>query len=104
MQINITFRHTEPTASLKTYIGEKLQKVKKYLQEPVEAHVVFSTEKFRHTIEITITAGNGTAIHGIESMEDIYAAVDKALDKIDRQIKKHMDKAKRPKRRQARSA
>jgi putative sigma-54 modulation protein len=100
MQINITFRHMEPTPSLKDYIGEKLQKVKRYLREPVEAHVIFSTEKFRHTIEVNITAGHGTAIHGIESMEDIHAAIDSVLDKIERQIKKQMDKTKRPKRRQ----
>jgi putative sigma-54 modulation protein len=104
MQINITFRHMEPTPSLKAYIGEKLHKVKKYLQEPVEAHVIFSTEKFRHTIEVNITAGNGTAIHGMESMEDIHAAIDMVVDKIERQIKKHMDKSKRPKRRQTWSA
>ena len=102
MQINITFRHTEPVESLKAYIAEKLQKVKKYLQEPVEAHVVFSTEKFRHTIEVTITAGNGTSIHGIESMEDMHAAIDSVSDKIERQIKKYRDKTKRPKRRQTR--
>jgi putative sigma-54 modulation protein len=100
MQINITFRHTEPAPFLKDYIGEKLHKVKKYLQEPIEAHVVISTEKFRHSIEINIVAGNGTAIHGVESMEDIHAAVDSVVDKIERQITKHMDKAKRPKRRQ----
>jgi putative sigma-54 modulation protein len=104
MQINITFRHMEHTSSLKAYIGEKLQKVKKYLQEPVEAHVVFSTEKFRHTIEVNITGGNGTVIHGMERMEDIHAAIDMVMDKIERQIKKHMDKTKRPKRRQKRSA
>ena len=104
MQINITFRHVEPTPSLKDYVGEKLHKVKKYLPEPVEAHVIFSTEKFRHTIEVNITAGNGTAIHGIESMEDIHAAIDSVLDKIERQIKKQIDKTKRPKRRQTWSA
>jgi putative sigma-54 modulation protein len=100
MQINIAFRHMEPAPPLKAYIGEKLQKVKKYLQEPVEAHVVISTEKFRHTIEVTIMAGNGTAIHGVESMEDIHAAIDSVADKIERQIKKQLDKSKRPKRRQ----
>jgi putative sigma-54 modulation protein len=100
MQINIAFRHTEPTPPLKAYIGEKLQKVKKYLQEPVEAHVVLSTEKFRHTIEVNIVAANGTAIHGVESMEDIHAAIDSVADKIERQIKKQLDKSKHPKRRQ----
>jgi len=100
MQINITFRHMEPSTPLKDYIGEKLHKVKKYLNEPVEAHVVLSTEKFRHMVEVTITAGNGTAIHGVENMEDIHAAIDSVVDKIDRQIKKQRDKSKRPKRRQ----
>jgi putative sigma-54 modulation protein len=104
MQINITFRHMEHAPSLKAYIDEKLHKVKKYLQEPVEAHVIFSTEKFRHTVEVNITAGSGVAIHGMERMEDIHAAIDMVMDKIERQIKKHMDKSKRPKRRQAWSA
>jgi putative sigma-54 modulation protein len=100
MQINITFRHTEPTPPLKAYIEEKLHKVRKYLQEPVEAHVVISTEKFRHTVEVNIVAGNGTAIHGMESMEDIHAAIDSVADKIERQIKKQLGKSKHPKRRQ----
>ena len=100
MQINITFRHTEPSSPVKDYIREKLQKVKKYLQEPVEAHVVISTEKFRHSIEVNIMAGTGTAIHGMESKEDIHAAVDSVVDKLERQIKKQLDKSKRPKRRQ----
>jgi ribosomal subunit interface protein len=44
-------------------------------------------------------AGNGTAIHGMESMEDIHAAIENVVDKIERQIKKQLDKSKRPKRR-----
>lgn len=100
MQINITFRHMDPNTPLKDYIGEKLSRIKKYLHEPVEAHVVLTTEKFRHTVEVTITAGNGTAVHGMENMEDIHAAIDSVVDKIDRQIKKQLDKSKRPKRRQ----
>ena len=102
MQINITFRHMEPTPSLKDYIGENLHKVKKYLHEPVEVHVVLSTEKFRHIIEVNIMAGNGTTIHGMESMENIHAAIDGVVDKIEHQIKKRLDKSKRPKRRETR--
>jgi len=100
MQINITFRHMDSSTPLKNYIGEKLRRVKKYLHEPIEAHVVLSTEKFRHAVEVTITSGNGTAVHGMENMEDIHAAIDSVVDKIDRQIKKQLDKSKRPKRRQ----
>ena len=104
MQINITFRHVEPSPAVKEYIGEKLHKVKKYLQEPIEAHVVVAAEKFMHIIEVNITAGNGTAIHGEERMEDIHAAVDSVADKIERQVKKQLEKTKRPKRRQTRSS
>ena len=102
MQINITFRHMDPSTPLKDYIGEKLHKAKKYLNEPVEVHVVLSVEKFRHTVEVTITAGNGTSIHGMESMENIHAAIDGVVDKIEHQIKKRLDKSKRPKRRKTR--
>ncbi|MBW2039507.1 MAG: ribosome-associated translation inhibitor RaiA [Deltaproteobacteria bacterium] len=97
MQINMTFRHLELTPSLKDYIGEKLQKVKKYLHEPIEVHVVLSAEKFRHTIEVSIMADNGIIINGVESTEDIHAAIDNVMDKIERQIKKQLDKLKRPK-------
>jgi putative sigma-54 modulation protein len=100
MQINMTFRHVESSPPLKDYIEEKLHKVKRYLSEPIEAHVVVSAEKFRHTVEVSIMAGNGTAIHGMDSMEDIHAAIESVVDKIERQIKKQLDKSKRPKRRQ----
>ena len=103
MQINITFRHVEHSPQLKDYIGEKLHKVKKYLHEPIEAHVVLAAEKFRHTAEVNIMSGNGTAIHGMESMEDLHVAIDNVMDKIERQIKKQLDKSKRPKRRNRRS-
>ncbi|RLB08151.1 MAG: ribosome-associated translation inhibitor RaiA [Deltaproteobacteria bacterium] len=97
MQINMTFRHVDPVANLKEYVEEKLQKVKKYLHEPIEAHVVLSTEKFRHTVEVNIMADNGIMINGVESMEDIQAAIDNVMDKIERQIKKQREKLKRTK-------
>jgi putative sigma-54 modulation protein len=103
MQINMTFRHVESSTPLKDYIEEKLHKVKKYLREPIEAHVVLSTEKFRHSVEVNIMAGNGAAIHGMESMEDIHAAIDSVVDKLERQIKKQLDKSKHPKRRSMRT-
>ncbi|UCC66158.1 MAG: ribosome-associated translation inhibitor RaiA [Deltaproteobacteria bacterium] len=97
MQINMTFRHLEPSPSLKDYVGGKLQKVKKYLHEPIEAHVVLSAEKFRYTAEVSIMADTGILINGVESTEDTHAAIDKVVDKIERQIKKQLGKLKRPK-------
>ena len=88
---------------MKDYIEEKLHKIKKYLHEPIEAHVVLSAEKFRHSVEVNVMAGNGTTIHGMESKEDIHAAIDSVADKVERQIKKQLDKSKRPKRQNTRT-
>ncbi len=56
MQIKLSFRHIEPSDPLKLYVEDKLTRVKKYLEEPIEAHVVLKVEKFRHIAEASIDA------------------------------------------------
>jgi putative sigma-54 modulation protein len=87
----------ESTPSIKEYVSEKLKKAKKYLNEPIEANVVLSTEKFRHTVEVSVSANNGVVVNGVESQEDMYAAIDAVIDKVERQIKRSRDKVKRSK-------
>jgi len=94
MQINVTFRHMDSSPNVRGYVEEKLQKVKKYLNEPIEANVVLSTEKFRHTVDVNITANGGISISGVESLEDLYAAIDNVTAKLERQIKKQLEKTK----------
>ena len=48
MQINVTFRHVDPTPALKAHAEEKLERmVKKHLRRPVDAHVILSVAKER---------------------------------------------------------
>jgi len=96
MRLNVTFRHMESSPRIKDYVQEKTQKVKKYLNEPIEANVVLSTEKFRYTVDVSLAANNGVVINGVESQEDVYAAIDTVVDKLERQIKKQLSKSKRP--------
>ncbi len=96
MQISVTFRHIEPSAPLKSYAEEKISRVKKYLDEPVEAHVVLSVEKFRHIAEVTIDA-DGLRINGAEETDDMYSAIDKLADTIEGQVKKGKQKFRRRK-------
>jgi putative sigma-54 modulation protein len=91
MQVAVTFRHMEPSAPLRDYATEKVVKVKKYLEDPIECHVVLSVEKHRHAAEVTIVA-DGFKINGQETTGDMYSAIDIAVDKIEKQIKKHRDK------------
>ena len=91
MDISVTFRHMQPTESLRTYAEEKLSKIKRYLDFPLEAHVVLSVEKFRHIADVTLSV-NGTWIKGIEETDDMYSAIDQVMDKLEKQVKKYLSK------------
>ncbi len=88
MMITVTFRRMEPSESLRTYAEEKLSKIKKYLDSPMEAHVVLEVEKFRHMADVTVNV-DGTRIKAYEETEDLYSAIDMVMDKIENQVKKH---------------
>ena len=56
MHVSITFRHMESSESISDYAKKKMEKVEKYLIEPIEVHFVLSVEKIRHIAEVTINA------------------------------------------------
>ncbi|MBU1054401.1 MAG: ribosome-associated translation inhibitor RaiA [Proteobacteria bacterium] len=91
MQTSVTFKNLDPSDNLKTYICDKLDKLDKYLDNPAEATVVFSIEKFRHIAEVNIT-GDRLNIYGKEETNDMYSAIDMVIDKLETQIKKNKQK------------
>jgi putative sigma-54 modulation protein len=103
MQISVTFRQIEPSEALKNYVTDRLTKFKRYLDGPVEAHVVLGLEKFRHQADVTIDS-NGHIIKGSEENTDMYAAIDLVMDKIDIQLKKFRDKLRSSKGDRSRAA
>ena len=94
MDITVTFRHMEPTDSLRNYAEEKISKLNKYLDFPLEAHIVLTVEKFRHIADVTLSL-NGTRIKGVEETEDMYSAIDIVMDKIETQVKRHLSKIRK---------
>ena len=94
MDVTVTFRHTEPADSLRTYAEEKVLKIKKYLDFPVEAHIVLEVEKFRHIAGVTLGL-NGIIINGVEETADMYSAIDKVMDKIEKQVKRYRSKTRK---------
>jgi putative sigma-54 modulation protein len=91
MDISVTFRHMKPAESIRIYAEEKLSKIKKYLDAPIDAHVVLSVEKFRHIADVTLSV-NGILIKGIEETDDMYSAIDQVMDKLETQVKKSRSK------------
>lgn len=96
MQIAVTFRHREPDEGVKDYVREKVEKLEKYLGNPREIHVVLSSEKFRQMAEITILS-NGVTLNSEGKGDDLNAAIDQMVDKIERQVRERRGKG-RPKR------
>lgn len=91
MQVMVTFRHVEPTDGLRQYAEEKVQRVRKFLRRPIEAHVILSVLKHRHIAEVQVRA-NHLDITAAEETADLYSAIDLAMSKIERQVKKHVSK------------
>ena len=91
MQTSVTFKNLDPSDHLKSYVGDKLDRFDKLLDNPAEANVVLAVEKFRHIAEINI-AGDRLSIIGKEETNDMYSAIDMALDKLEKQIKKNKEK------------
>jgi putative sigma-54 modulation protein len=91
MQVSVTFRQLEPSEALRSYVIDRLKKFKRYLEGPLEAHVVLGLEKFRHLADVSINS-NGRLIKGREENADMYAAIDLVMDKIDMQLRKHREK------------
>jgi len=93
MQVNITFRHLESTEALKAHVFDKVQHIQKYIDRPSEAHAVLYVENLHHHADITMKAGP-FFLRGRAKSEDMYASIDLAADKIERQLKKHKEKLK----------
>jgi len=96
MQITTTFRHLDPSDALKSYAEEKLERVNKYIDEPVVAQVFMTVEKIRHCAEVTITA-KGITIKASEETNDMYSAIDAVVDKIERQLRRYKERIKKHK-------
>jgi len=92
MQFAVTFRHMEPTEALKSYAKERMERVRKYLPDPISCHVVLSTERHNHRIDVTFQLHNGLSVAGHETTENMYSSIDLCIAKIERQVRKYKGK------------
>jgi putative sigma-54 modulation protein len=100
MKITTTSRHYELTPALKEYAESKIENLKTYFENIVSAHIIFSLEKYRHSVEVALHL-NGRDLVGREISEDMYVSVDRVAEKLERQIIKYKGKrySKKPRKR-----
>lgn len=94
MQINLTGRHVEITESLREYVDSKFAKLERHFENINNVHVILNVEKLKQIAEAKVNL-NGGEVFAISEDENMYAAIDQLIDKLDRQVIKHKEKLSR---------
>lgn len=92
MQFSVTFRHMDATDALKSYAKDRLEKIRKYFPDPIMIHVVMSTERFHHKVDVNVQLHNGFKLAGTETTENMYSSIDLVSAKIERQVRRYKEK------------
>ncbi|MGI2326083.1 MULTISPECIES: ribosome hibernation-promoting factor, HPF/YfiA family [unclassified Methylococcus] len=91
MQLSISGHHIDVTDALKNYTTGKFQKLERHFDQLFDVHVILSVEKLLQKAEATVQV-TGANLFAEDAQEDLYAAIDGLVDKLDRQILKHKEK------------
>ncbi|MGE5443992.1 MAG: ribosome hibernation-promoting factor, HPF/YfiA family [Ignavibacteriales bacterium] len=97
MQLTVTTRHIDQNKSedLKNYISKKIKKLERYIgstRNPCEVKAVLTVEKFRNTAEILVNSGGSLKSTSSVEAEDMYVAIDGAIDSTIKQLKRKTEK------------
>jgi putative sigma-54 modulation protein len=96
MQISITFRHMDSNEDIKDYTREKLSRLKKYSDGPMNVQVTLSQERHLHRVEVLLKS-DGIPITGHEETPDFFSSIDAVVDNLERQFKKQKKKTRKHK-------
>jgi len=91
MQLSVTGHHVDVTDAMRNYVANKLEKVERHFDLVSDVHCILTVEKLRHKAEAKVNVNGGT-IYADATEEDMYAAIDGLVDKLDRQVRKHKEK------------
>ncbi|MDR1434497.1 ribosome hibernation-promoting factor, HPF/YfiA family [Candidatus Endomicrobiellum devescovinae] len=95
MQINITARHLKLTDSIDSYVRKKITKYEKFFNTTdVFVHIILSVEKNRQITEIILHSGK-ISFRSKEESTNLYASIDFASDKLEKQLRKQKDISKK---------
>jgi putative sigma-54 modulation protein len=91
MNLTISGHHLEVTPAIREYIVTKLDRIMRHFDNVIDVSVILSVEKLLQKCEVTVHV-RGKDIHVAAQEEDMYAAIDALIDKLDRQMIKHKEK------------
>lgn len=89
--VTVTFRHVEPTDAIRVYAERKFANVAKALHRACDIHLILTVDKYRQHGEVTVKSGR-FSVTAQEETKDLYSVIDSLADKVERQLKKHLEK------------
>lgn len=92
MQVTVIGRNIEATDALKQYATEKFSRLDKYLPKTVQVVITLSVVKKVHHIAEAVIKSNGLLIQASEETEEMYAAIDLLVEKIERRVRRYKEK------------
>ncbi len=91
MKIKIAVRHTDASEALRSYVVEKTEALERYFDRIISVDVVLSVEKERQIADFHAHLTNRKVISAREESTDMYASIDRAIDRLKRQLVKFKD-------------
>ena len=87
MNLQVSGHHLEITPALRDYVTGKLERITRHFDNVIDVNVILSVEKLKQKAEVTVhLAGKDVYVETVD--EDLYAAVDGLVDKLERQVQK----------------
>jgi len=91
MQLNVSGHHIDVTDALRGYVEQKIEKIERHFDLVSDINCVLTVEKLRHKAEARVNVNGGT-IYADNTEEDMYAAIDGLVDKLERRVRKYKEK------------
>ncbi|HHT9124300.1 MAG TPA: ribosome hibernation-promoting factor, HPF/YfiA family [Candidatus Brocadiia bacterium] len=92
MDITISGRHLSITEAMKEYARKKASKLERFFDRIRKIQVTLDVEGERQTAEMIVSATRGSTLIAEVAATDMYAAIDLAVDKLERQLTRHKEK------------
>ncbi|NEN74891.1 ribosome-associated translation inhibitor RaiA [Pelistega sp. NLN82] len=94
MNLHISGHHLDITPAINDYVQKKLDRVLRHIDNIIDIQVILSKEPLKQKAEMTLRVP-GKDIHAESIDDNLYAAIDLLIDKIDRLVVKHKEKQKK---------
>ena len=91
MNLNLSGHHLDITPAIRDYVVSKLDRISRHFDHVIDINVIMSVDKLNQKVEANVHL-SGKDIHVEAIEEDMYAAIDSLIDKLDRQVLKHKEK------------